>query len=86
MISFFPIGSYKILTHYDLKNIEFNGTQFQLPNNTKIYGLALVRILCPQNLLMPFLSYRSSVTGKTSLPCCKCCADKENLECDHTKE
>ncbi len=86
MINSFPIGAYKILTHYDLRNIRFNGTNFEISNGKKIYGLALVRVLCPANLLIPFLSYRSSVTGRNCFPCCKLCADSQNLCCDHSKE
>ncbi len=86
MTNFFPIGSYEILTFYDLKHIEFNGTHFQIQNETEIYGLALVRVLCPSQILIPFLSYRSSVTGKTCLPCCKSCADSQTLDCNHTTE
>ncbi len=85
MINSFPIGSYKILTYYELKDIQFNNGHFQLANGKNIYGLALVRVLCPSNLLVPFLSYRSSTTGRNSTPCCKSCADIANLQCDHSK-
>ncbi len=86
MINFFPIGPYKILTFYNLQNIKFNGAHFQLNNGQEIYGLALVRVLCPSKILIPFLSYRSSLTGKNCLPCCKTCADSQTLDCNHTTE
>ena len=86
MINYFPIGCYEILTYYDLKEITFNGTQFQLQNGRTIYGLALVRVLCPSTILIPFLSYRSSVTEKNSIPCCKTCADLEAVDCTHSEK
>ena len=85
MINYFPIGSYEILTFYDLKNVIFNGTQFERENGKLIYGVALVRILCPPNLLIPFISYRSLVSERNTIPCCKSCADLQSPHCSHSK-
>ena len=84
MINFFPVGSYTILTFYDLQNIRFHNNTFEVQDGTKLFGLALVRILCPSKLFLPFLSYRSSATNRNCLPCCKMCADSRSLHCGHT--
>ncbi len=86
MIHFFPIGSYTILGYYELQGITFNNELkvFQLPDGKKIFGLALVRVLCPQKLEIPFLPYRT-ISGKNCLACCKTCADLEQLNCKHLK-
>ena len=82
----FPIGPYDILTYYDLQNLRFNGTYFETQNGTKLLGLALVRVLCPPNIKFPFLSYRSTTTGRNYIACCKLCADTKSLNCTHSIE
>ncbi len=85
MMNFFPIGSYSILGFYELQGIFFNGSKFELKDGTLIFGLALVRVACPQNLKIPFLPYRSPVSKRNCLPCCRSCADTGDLTCLHTK-
>ncbi len=85
MINLFPIGSYEILSSYDLKNIRYEENQFVLQNGTPIFGLILARILCPADLDLPFLYYFSEKTKRISLPCCKTCADTKAKNCNHTK-
>ena len=85
MIHWFPIGSYVIFGFYELQDILFNQNHFQLKDGTEIFGLALVRVLCPQKCELPFLPYRSTVSGRNCLPCCKTCADHGQLRCHHSK-
>ncbi len=86
MTKSFPLGAYKIYSGYDLKEISYNGTNFCLSTGTKLFGIVLVRILCPPNLIIPFLHYTCDKTGRTFIPCCKACVDNKVREtCSHTE-
>ena len=53
-------------------------------NGKPIFGIFLVRVLCPQSLLYPFLQYRDSYAGRVSTPVCRTCAEKHQTEqCTH---
>ncbi len=85
MTKFFPLGSYKIYSAYDLKTISYNGINFCLSTGKKLFGIALVRVLCPQSLKIPFLYYTCDKSQRTFLPCCKTCVDTKTMtNCAHT--
>ncbi len=67
-----------------MKNAEVTETDI-LMNGIPIYGLVLVRVLCPQHLLYPFLMLRDSKSGKVSIPVCRFCSENEQIElCQHS--
>ncbi len=56
-----------------------------LLGNKTFVGLLLVRVLCPRNMLYPFLLLRDETTGKVSTPVCRTCSEKAQIEaCKHT--
>ncbi len=85
MTETFPIGQYKVYSSYDLDKIFFNGTNFCFANGKKIFGIVMIRILCPKDLDIPFMSYDSVKTQRTFRPCCKECVESNNTQkCHHT--
>ncbi len=67
-----------------MKNAIFTDENIKL-NNMSIFGLVLVRILAPSNMVYPFLQLRDT-TGKVSTPVCRFCSEKEQTElCQHSE-
>jgi len=82
-----PIGNYKILTYFDLKNKchlnEIDG-QFYFENESMKCDIAMVEILVPSNLKRPFLSYRIK-DEFVFMANCRSCADlKSTSPCKHS--
>lgn len=70
--------------HFSISNNE-KEKKLLLKNGKPICGLVMARVLCPRDLSVPFLMYRSGITGKMSIPVCSKCADTENIElCQHS--
>ncbi len=68
-----------------LKNVMITKTAITL-GGKELFGVCLVRILCPQNLLYPFLQLRDIHSGRVTTPVCRLC--NENMEvqlCKHSK-
>ncbi len=85
MTMLFPFGEYKIFSSYDLQDIKYDGSNLLLSTGTRVFGLLLVRILCPSNLKVPFLHCFSEKQKRMYLCCCKKCADLKLKTCNHTE-
>ncbi len=74
----------QILTH-GLENAVYHNNTIYI-NGLELYGVVLVRVLCPQDLDFPFLMLRDEISGKVSLPVCKTCSSLEtSRHCNHTE-
>ncbi len=73
---------FQIITNFE--NIAISNSNLYL-NSKPIFGIFLVCVLCPQDLLYPFLQYRDSYTGRVSTPVCRTCAESQQAEnCLHS--
>lgn len=82
-----PIGGYKILTFFDLKNsISLNPVdrQFYYKNESMVCDIALVEILAPSDLDKPFLSYRINDEFVFMANCKMCALKKLTKPCRHS--
>ncbi len=54
-------------------------------NGEEVYGIVLVRVLCPPDTFYPFLMFRNEISGKVCLPVCRlCCETEETNICAHS--
>ena len=68
----------------DLKDLEIVNHSFHYLKK-KIEGAVLITIVPPQNLLHPFLLYKTR-GGKTILTLCKLCCEKFSSNCCHSDQ
>jgi hypothetical protein len=82
------IDIFQVLTGTDADSIVYDCKEkrYKFPNGQLLVGLVMAKITCPQNLEIPFLQFRSKITGRTTTPVCKQCADNESLSCSHGKK
>ncbi len=68
----------------NLENVIITDVGMYLAGN-ELYGVVLARVLCPQNLLYPFLMVRNEASGKVTLPVCRLCNELETTQkCKHS--
>lgn len=84
-----PIGSYKVLTFFDLKDkcvLNPEDGMFYYDTESMECDIAMVEILAPSNLDRPFLSFRIN-DQFVFLSNCKTCAEKKSTApCKHKPE
>ena len=80
----YMIGKCKILIGNDLTKLSLKSNKFYC-NNERVMGAMLVTILPPQDLLLPFLPYRTA-NGKTVNTLCVTCAERQLRKCQHSAE
>lgn len=73
LLNQFPLGKYEILTARELVDISFHGGQFHA-NGDPLAGVALVQVSPPENMMYPFLLYRTKNNVVVS-PLCRLCAE-----------
>ena len=76
------VGKYTILMGETLKQLELKNNKFFF-NNKSVLGSVLLSILPPQNLMFPFLPYRTK-RGNTVNTLCRTCAEKCLTKCNHS--
>ena len=78
----FMVGKYETIIGNSVRDIILKDNKF-FYKSKKITGSMLVTILPPQNLLMPFLLYRTK-SGTTVNTLCSICCEKKTHNCSHT--
>ena len=78
----YMIKKYVILIGRTLEKLTLTNNSY-FYNSKKCFGSMLVTILPPQNLLFPFLLYRTK-SGQTVNTLCRTCAEKKTKNCIHT--
>ena len=78
----FMVGKYYILIGDNIEKLQLQNNKFMY-NNTPVLGAVLISILPPQNLMFPFLPYRTK-SGQTVNTLCRTCAEKCTTTCNHT--
>ncbi len=79
----FMKGKYKIAIGKDIENISLSNNKFHY-KNVPILGSMLVTIIPPQNLVFPFLLYRTK-NGKTVNTLCSKCCENQTQICKHSE-
>jgi G:T-mismatch repair DNA endonuclease (very short patch repair protein) len=79
----YPIGKYEILIGPQLHNLLISKEGFFIENK-KVYGIVFLQILPPQDLLFPYLQYRTK-NNKVVLTLCSTCAEFEFKKCTHNE-
>ena len=82
LLNKFPVGKYVILTERELVDVVFESGQFHC-NGSPLAGVALVKVQPPDNMMYPFLLYRTKNNVVVS-PLCRFCADNtRQTPCRH---
>lgn len=81
MTNTFMTGKYKIVIGEDLTNLKITNNCFYY-KDLRISGAILLTILPPQNLLHPFLMYKTK-QGRTVLTLCRSCCETFSKNCKH---
>ena len=77
------IGKYVILIGRTLEKLTLTNNSY-FYNSKKCFGSMLVTILPPQDLLFPFLLYRTK-SGQTVNTLCRTCSEKKTKICTHNE-
>ena len=77
----FMVGKYQILIGKTIKDLKLNNNIFYY-NNKEVLGAVLISILPPQNLMYPFLPYKTK-SGQTVNTLCRMCAENLTTNCKH---
>ena len=78
----FMVGKYSILIGDSINQLKVENNKFVF-NNKPILGAVLISILPPQNLMFPFLSYKTK-SGQTVNTLCRTCAETYSTNCKHS--
>ena len=78
----FMVGKYTVLIGDSIEKLKLENNKFFF-NGNAVQGAVLISILPPQNLMFPFLPYRTK-SGHTVNTLCRTCAEKLSSKCKHT--
>jgi hypothetical protein len=80
----FMVGKYVVLIGNTISDLKIINNTFYF-NNKTVLGSLLISILPPQNLMFPFLPYRTKC-GQTVNTLCRMCAENLSLHCNHEEK
>ena len=80
----FMVGKYIILMGENLSKLKIVNNKF-FYDNKSVLGSLLVSIIPPQNLMFPFLPYRTK-SGQTINTLCRTCAEQLSKICNHSPD
>ena len=78
----FMVGKYTVLIGDSIQKLQLQNNKFFF-NNKHVLGAVLLSILPPQNLMFPFLPYKTK-SGNTVNTLCRTCAEKLSVNCNHS--
>lgn len=78
----FPISTYKIIIGDDLSFVHFQNTKY-FYKEEPLVGIALVKVIPPRNLEIPFILYEKPDGDKVAVLCKTCCDLKSFSRCKH---
>lgn len=81
----FMVGKYEILIGKSINNLKIIDNKFFL-NGKHILGAIFLTILPPNNLLFPFLAYKSTSNTLFNTLCKQCAEMKSHIKCKHNEK
>lgn len=81
MIESYNVGKYEILIGKHLLAVNLKNEKFYL-GDQKLYGTALVSVVAPKSILVPFLIHKGKMNSVLIL--CKTCYLKGSKKCNHS--